>query len=249
MSAQKTILFLGATGGCGFSTLRRSLAAGHTCIALCRTPSKLSARLNEGEQRTLRLEQGNAHDVDALMRCLINPIDPQGLVDMVVFSIGGLFNFAKMTIDDPNVCERGISALLEALKKCRAKTGRSGSNSPRVVVLSTTGISDVARDVPLLLFPMYHIMLKDPHKDKRAMERALAASDEAWTVVRPSLLTDGPETDKPIRAGMEDPAGGRLESKAIGYTISREDVGKWIFENLVQEADEKWVRKAATITY
>lgn len=256
MSTPKTILFLGATGGCGFSTLRRSLAAGHTCVALCRTPSKLTDKLPEPERRNLRVEQGNAVDPATLLRHLAKPSDPTALVDAVVFTVGGAFQFSKMNNDDPTVCERAMDALLGALRTARAERGLAGA--PRIVAVSTTGLSEHGRDYPLALFPLYHYMLAEPHKDKKKMEAALLASGEAWTVVRPSLLTDAAEEEegkeqrtkaKPVREGMEDPSAHALESKAVGYTITREDVGRWMFENVVDEQSDKWVRKIASITY
>ncbi|KAK3681123.1 hypothetical protein B0T22DRAFT_474036 [Podospora appendiculata] len=251
----KTVLFLGATGGCGLSALRRSLAAGHTCIALCRTPSKLTDKLASstpptGATTNLVLEQGNAHDVDALARCLVQPraSSPHALVDTIVFSIGGAFDMSSFSLDDPAVCEKGITALLAALQRCR--DAQSATGRPRLVVISSTGISDAGRDIPLLMVPLYHVMLKTPHKDKKALEKAVMGSAEEWTIVRPSFFTDGPESPKGVRVGVEDPVAGTVESKAVGYTISREDVGKWIFENVVEErpGDARWVKRAVSIT-
>ena len=73
-------------------------------------------------------------------------------------------------------------------------------------------------------------------------------SGEAYTMIRASLLVDG-ETNKEIRVGIEDPKTGR-ESSAIGYTISREDTGKWIANNLVlvPKPDRKYVNKIVMIT-
>ena len=79
------------------------------------------------------------------------------------------------------------------------------------------------------------------------MEDRLVASQEAYTIVRASLLTNG-ESTKEIRVGIEDPKTGQ-ESKAIGYTISREDTGKWIAENLVLERNAKYANKIVTVTY
>jgi hypothetical protein len=109
------------------------------------------------------------------------------------------------------------------------------------------GLSRFGRDVPLAVVPLYHIMLKVPHEDKVIMEDRLVASQEAYTIVRASLLTDG-ESTKETRVGIEDPKTGR-DSKAIGYSISREDTGEWIAENLVLMRDAKYSNKIATITY
>lgn len=246
-NSSKAVAFFGATGGCGLAALKKSLAAGYTCIALCRTPSRLTSQLSTDEQSKLHIKQGNAHDVDAVAKCLVDPNKPDSLVDSIIFSIGGVFSFTRLNIDDPNVCEKGIVAVLDALKKLRQSGGFTGQ-SPLVIGVSSTGISRLGRDLPYLMKPLYALLWR-PHADKEAMENRLIESNEVWTIVRPSLLLDGPESDKPIREGIEDPKARKVESVAIGYTISRNDVGKWIFNNLINRDSDKWVKKVATITY
>jgi hypothetical protein len=91
-------------------------------------------------------------------------------------------------------------------------------------------------------------MLKTPHEDKRAMEDSLIASGEDYTCIRGSLMVKDPETTRKIRVGIEDPKKG-LESKALGYTISRGDAGRWITENLLIKRDERYFNKIVSITY
>lgn len=248
-SPTQTILFLGATGGSGFSVLRRSIAAGHSCIALCRTPSRLSDKLPESQRNApnLRIEQGNVVDQDALARCLVRPDSPASLVDAVVFTIGGAFSFSNMGNDQPHVCEDGMKALVAALSQARSTAGATGS--PTIIAVSTTGMSAHGRDYPASLWPIYGLMLKQPHRDKTAMEALMVASGEPFTIVRASLLTDGDESNKPIRVGVEDPKARKLESKEVGYIISREDVGKWIFDSLLAGDGRKWKDKVVSITY
>jgi hypothetical protein len=273
----KTILFLGATGGCGLSALRRSLSAGHTCIALCRTPSNLTSQLPGGTNPpNLHIEQGNAHDVDTLMRCLVITPTPTTtttttttttptLVDTIIFSIGAKPTLrGKGGMSDPHVCEKGMTALLTALQRIRSEHNLKIMGTPRIVAVSSTGITPLARDLPWLMMPMYKLLLSTAHRDKKAMEDLLVegmGKDEEWTIIRGSLYMSGPETEGLVRVGVEDPVEGRVESLAVGYTISREDVGKWIFENLIQDGKmgeggiegegdgRRWVRKAVTITY
>jgi NAD(P)-dependent dehydrogenase (short-subunit alcohol dehydrogenase family) len=245
MASNKTILFLGATGGVGLSALRRAVAAGHTCIALCRTPAKLSA-LFPATPANLHLAEGNAHDADALARVVVQPSDPTRLVDIVVTSIGARPTLTGM--DDAHVCEKGMTALLSALRTCRSEQNATGK--PTIVVVSTTGISPAGRDIPLLLVPLYKVLLHTPHVDKRNMERLLIESGEEFVIVRGTLYTNGPETEGQVRESMEDPVAGVFVGKpALGYTISREDVGKWVFENCTSDASGKWLRKAAIVTY
>jgi putative NADH-flavin reductase len=245
MSVPKTIAFIGASGGCGLSALRHALADNNTCIALCRTPSKLEAIFPQSSYPNLVIKQGNAHDLASTKPILVNPNNPSRFVDDIVLTIGSPLNLSKMSIEDPDVCKRAMSTLLAALAELR---GQGIQGSPHISVISTTGISKHQRDVPLLMMPMYHILLKSTHEDKAVMEEQLQKSPEKWTLVRPSFLTDG-ESDKRIRVGVEDLVKG-LESKAVGYVISREDVGRWMYQELVKgDGDVRYMHKAVSITY
>ncbi|KAK3360459.1 hypothetical protein B0T25DRAFT_565347 [Lasiosphaeria hispida] len=243
----KTILFLGATGGCVLSTLRRSLAAGHTCIALCRTPSSLLSKLTPAEQAAVHISQGNAHDAAALRAALSDPsVPPHTLVDYVISGIGNPVTKEGVLHPDVDVCRKGMEVLLEVVAGLR---GEGFTGRVRVLGISSTGVSDFGRDIPIAMIPLYKVMLHVPHKDKKGMEDLLVASGEEWTVVRPSWLTNGEGGVTDVRAGMEDPERKEVVTKAVGYTISREDVGKWIFENVVEEVDGKWVKRIASLTY
>lgn len=240
----QTIAFLGGSGGCGLASLKLAVAAGHTCIALCRTPSKVEA-LFPNCPANLHIRQGNAHDADSVAACLTHPADPSRLVDSISFTIGGLFNPKNFTIDDPDVCKKGIATLLEALDKLRL-AGAQGN--PLLAVISTTGISKHARDVPLAFLPFYHYGLSVPHADKKVMEERLVESPERWVAVRPSFLVDGSKPDRKIRVGVEDLHKG-VEKKEVGYTISREDVGRWMYENLLTAENPQYNGKAVSITW
>ncbi|KAI2468991.1 NAD(P)-binding protein [Annulohypoxylon bovei var. microspora] len=259
-STKKTIAFLGASGGVGLAALTRALAAGHTCIALCRTPSKLTDRFPAAQHPNLAVVQGNAHDVAAVARCLLpSPTtttpNPRP-ADMVMSSIGGQFQFAKMTIDDPHVCENGMKTLLEAIDRVRAaapaQTQTQTQWRPRIVVVSTCGISAAGRDFPLATLPIYKFMLKVPHEDKLATERLLtggaAARGCSYSIVRPSLLTDDAVPARKVRSGVDD-------CPPVGYGISRDDAGRWIFENLLGavgregEGEGAFENRVVTITW
>lgn len=247
MSNTQTVAFIGASAGVGLSALKQSLAAGHQCIALCRTPSKLSNLI--GNQPNLKIVQGNAKDAAAVTQVLTKP--DGHLVDQVVSTIGAQpamkWGFLP-TIDDAQVCRKGMAALLEAIATLR-KGGAHGK--PQVIVCSTTGMSRFGRDVPYLMIPLYHVLLKLPHQDKTVMEGRLFESGEPFTVVRCSWMSgcDG-ESATPIRVGVEDPRTGREPGwSAIGYTISREDAGRWFAENLLISREARYLNKTVTITY
>lgn len=247
----KTIAFFGATGGCGLAALARSLSASHTCQALCRNPSRLTTALStnypDAPTATLTITEGNAHDPAAVSKVLAHPTDPSRLVDLVVFNLGGVFNARKFALEDPTVCQTAMRTLLSTLDSL---VGAGHGAYPRIAAVSSTGISDKGRDFPLLIAPLYHIMLPGPHADKKEMEKALRGGRaREWTLVRPTLLKDGVNNpSKGIRVGVEDLEAGVLESLEMGYSITRDDVGKWIFENLVQKDGKEYVRKAVSLT-
>ncbi|RGP79435.1 transcription factor [Fusarium longipes] len=241
MSGSKTVAFFGASTGIGLSALKETLAAGHHCIALCRVPPKLET-LHTEYPNLLRIVEGNAHDSKAVSSCLVK--DDGSLVDEILFSIGGKPVPLKMTIDDPTVCQVGINVVLESITQLRSK-GATGK--PLVIALSTTGTSSFGRDYPFALSLIYGVFLKVPRDDKIAMEEKLAASGEDFCVVRASLLVNG-KSETAIRVGIEDPKTGR-QSQEIGYTISREDAGRWIAKNLILQRNGEYVNKIASITY
>ena len=81
-------------------------------------------------------------------------------------------------------------------------------------------------------------------KAKPADERAI----RDFVILRSSFLTDGKRlgTAK-VRSGVES---AEAAKPAVGYTISREDVGGWIFDEIVNgDGEEKFAGKMVSITY
>ncbi|CAJ2506558.1 Uu.00g006880.m01.CDS01 [Anthostomella pinea] len=243
-SSIETVAFLGASTGVGLSALKHTLATGRRCIALCRNPAKLAAILPTESNPNLAIVQGNAKSVEDVSKCL--KASHGKLVDTVVSSIGAapVMNKLSISIDDPVVCRKGMATLLEAIENLR-RDGATGK--PYIVACSTTGMSRFGRDIPALMVPLYHVMLKVPHEDKAAMEDRLIASQEDFTIVRMSFLLNG-ETKKQVRVGIEDPKAGR-ESEAVGYFITREDAGKWIAEDLVRNRVARYNKKIVMVTH
>lgn len=241
MSSAKVVAFLGASTGVGLSALKHTLAAGHHCIALCRDPSKLSSVFPSESTPNLKIVKGNAHDVAAVSQCL--HADDR-IVDVIVTSIGAKPIPHKFTVDDPDVCKKGAAVLLDALAQLRS-SGITGS--PHIIACSTAGFSRFGREVPLAMLPIYALFVKVPGADKVVMEDRFANSGEKFTIVRPSHLEDG-GSNKTIRVGVEDPKTGPV-SDVIGYSISREDAGRWLAENLVLRMDEKYLNKNVLVTY
>ncbi|KAL8908888.1 MAG: hypothetical protein Q9171_005260 [Xanthocarpia ochracea] len=261
------VAFFGATGGSILACLALALKAGYTCSALSRSSDKLQTLLLEHDvsqsiiDTHLAIIQGDIRDTQAVARVL-NPqsksdtTNTSRTLQLIISGIGRppIFypNPLNPTFDDPTVCQDAMATILTVLRSLPPS-----SPKPVVVALSTTGISSRARDVPMLMIPFYRWVLAAPHKDKLEMEALLQAevakpAEERmitnFVAVRPSFLTDGARlgTDK-IRLGEEV---GETAAPAVGYTISRKDLGGWMFDELLDgQGKDKYAGKMVTITY
>ncbi|KAL8818965.1 MAG: hypothetical protein Q9223_002506 [Gallowayella weberi] len=255
------VAFFGATGGSTLACLALALKAGYTCSALSRSSSKLQTLLLERNvsqsiiDTHLTIIQGDIRDTKSVVQVL-TPRSKSDTLQLIISGIGRppIFspNPLNPTFDDPTVCQDAISTILAALR-----TLPPSFSKPVLAALSTTGISSRVRDVPILMIPLYHWLLAVPHKDKLEMEALLQAEVakptqerviQDFVVVRPSLLTDGARlgTNK-IRVGEEV---GKTATPAVGYTISREDVGGWMFDRLLDgDGKKRYAGKMVSITY
>ncbi|KAL8713398.1 MAG: hypothetical protein Q9220_002597 [cf. Caloplaca sp. 1 TL-2023] len=203
----------------------------------------------------LVIVQGNAKDPEAVKSVLV---DGDGkVVDQIVFGIGGAPKFTpnplKPTLDDPHVCRDSIASIKTALQSIAPS--HQAERMPLVTVLSTTGIGE-GRDIPLAMVPLYHWMLAVPHADKKALEEHVVEAKQQmlvrdFVIVRASLLIDGQtQGKKEVRVGWEGKAPGQLgNGAAVGYTISREDVGFFVFDSIVAKDGGELAGKKVSITY
>lgn len=135
-----------------------------------------------------------------------------------------------------------MKTLLQALRELNLE------QKPFMAIISTTGISEGREDVPLLMRPLYHWILAIPHADKKVVDQlVMEAATEGKTIsgyalVRPSLLVDGKSK------GMEKIKIGSEENPAVGYVIYRDDVGLWMFEELMKGDASRWNGKKPSIT-
>jgi hypothetical protein len=109
-------------------------------------------------------------------------------------------------------------------------------NKPLLVVISANGVLDNGpRDYPLALTPLYRWMLRGVFDDKRKMEDIVAGAGRrlggGFVVVRPSVLVDGPSK------GISVIRQGTTNDPVQGFSISREDVGLWMYEMVIKPED------------
>jgi len=166
-------------------------------------------------------------------------------------------------MDDPHICEEGLSMIVGALHELRSEAVVSAEHKPLLCIVSTTGLSET-RDVPYLLMPLYHILLKEPHKDKSAAEKVVATAAgklgdngaiSNFVILRPTLLVDGVGKGvQAVKTGWEkhpsapNAASGEGTKPAMGYQMRRADVGGWIFDEVIKGGN-KWAGKCVSMAY
>ncbi|QIW99929.1 hypothetical protein AMS68_005447 [Peltaster fructicola] len=248
-----TAAFFGATGDCAGYCLANALKAGHRCVALARTPAKLTASMKakdvpEAALTNLTIIQGDVRDQKAVESALrINGV----VVDTIISSVGSVPALrwsltSPVSVVDATLCGDAAKVLVSALRSLKP------AKKPVVVVVSTTGLkrNNLPRDVPLAYVPLYHWLLHVPHIDKANMEKAVrdasaepAGPLERFVAIKPTLLMDGPSRGSgKLRVGTD-------EKPALGYAIRRSEVGQWIYENVIaQEVKPAYIGKGISLT-
>jgi hypothetical protein len=256
------ISFFGATGGCTNAALVHTLNAGIHVRALARTPSKLTDMLlAQGITQTtldsqLTIVKGDIASIPAIKSVLLS--QDFTIASQIMSGVGGTpqlrWNLKRpVTIDNPEICATTTKNIVQALREIYAEYPSTAAHKPSIVVISTTGVSDIKEDVPFGFQTMYHVALADPHKDKKVMEKIITenatGTDAVFRgaiAVRPSLLTGdqnvkGGKGWQKLRVGQED-------KPAIGYTIHKADVGEWIFEETIKMDGQQWFGQRVTLT-
>jgi len=301
-----SVALFGSTGGCLLSTIVRLLNTPplssnppqHVSV-LVRSASKLETLLTtkgvpeETISTRLRIVEGDIlTDFDKVVETITLPPDNihsknKRFVDVILFGIGGYPRATIVppffTLDNPTICQDGMSAVLNALRQSPTNHSESAiNNKPLILAISSTGIyrggEDDPRDLYIPMLMMYKCLLGGPHKDKIAMEDVLTAAAGSdvnsdaknnplcdYLVVRGALFNDQPAEAKPLRAGYpkrvpgvgEGVKWGDVAGPAIGCGVSREDVGRWVWEEVASgragwneqgEYVGEWKGKKVTLT-
>ena len=206
------ILVFGATGATGRLVVSQALACGHAVTAFVRSRSKL-----ERVEGDLRVVEGDITDRAAVSAALRGQ-------DAVVSTLGA----AKPWRPSPDIVQ-GVGVIIAAM---------TAAGVDRVVYMSALGVGESRGAVRgSVLGLMVPLMLKAAFADHAIDEQALRDSGLAWTIVRPTLLTNGAATGR-WRSGpdVRDPF-------PMGR-IPRADVAAFILGALDRGED---VRKAVNL--
>ncbi len=162
------LLIIGATGGTGRELVRQALERGQHVTALVRTP----ARLRLAHER-LTVIQGDVLD----RSCVEAAARGQ---DAVLSALGH-----KRWFYPTRILSAGTANILEAMEACGIR---------RFVCETSLGLGESCGRMGLYytLF-VIPVILPFYYWDKRRQERLIRASRLDWVIVRPGVLTNGPQ--------------------------------------------------------
>lgn len=169
----------GATGGIGTEVVRQALAAGHRVTAVVRgDPARLAVPAADG-----------------LTVMVADVTDPAAITSALEGADAAISALGPRRGDSKSICADGVGAILAAMAK--AGTGR-------IVAVSASGLFSEAGEPPLTRYvvkPLLQSLLRDGKAGVQRMEDKLAASAAAWTIMRPSMLVNGPRG--PYRTALD----------------------------------------------
>jgi putative NADH-flavin reductase len=168
----KTILIVGASQGIGLETVKLALKARHSVRALSRSATTI--RLRDPKLEKL---DGDALDRNTIERALTG-------VDAVIQTLG--------VSPTPELIFSG-TRLFSAATRILVNT-MEASAVRRLICVTGFGAGDSRGHGGLLYNAAICLILGRVYADKDIQERVIRASRLDWTIVRPTILTDGPRT-------------------------------------------------------
>lgn len=205
-----TVAVFGGTGRTGRLVVAKALAAGHKVRVLARDPDKIAPAFG------LEFIKGDVLDGGRVMATMTG-------CEAAVVVLGSVKS------GPVDVCSRGTDLVLQAAAKAGAR---------KVVAVTSLGVGDSRNDVPWIFRLVADLFLKKVMEDKQTQETLVRASELDWTVVRPTGLTDGPETGSALM-GTGPMASVVSPGRVPKGQISRADVADFVIKTL---ADRTYTR-------
>ncbi len=166
------LAIFGATGRTGIPLVQQALEAGHSVVALVRTPARMPI-----QHERLQLIQGDATQAAD--------------VEKVVQGADAVISVLGQNRESPRDLQTAsIRTIIAAMQKYQVR---------RLVSLTGAGV-DAPRDRPGFSNHLIKFALKtlSGHvlRDGQQHAQVIAASDLDWVIVRGPMLTEGPRTGK-----------------------------------------------------
>lgn len=274
------VLAVGASRNIGYYAALRLLEKGATVTFLLRSPSTFdgdSTIQGYVASGKAHLVKGDGLKADDVRHCweVAQSLGTDGRVDLVLFTVGGIPSFSLtqgFIISPPDLVTKALFTLLSTIPPSL----RTPSSQPRIITISSTGLTRASHDaLPLLLKPLYGYFLRKPHEDKLGAERIVAhSSGRPWTDEEPQskILGEGWQekeglpkpgelkhvvvirpallSDGPCKADESSKVPYRVADTELpgGYRVSRRDVAHFMVEGVLSQWD-KWEGKCVNIAY
>lgn len=204
------VLIFGATGPTGRELVAQALEQQHEVTVFARKP--------EGFPPGVRVAQGDS------MR------EPQAIADVLQGQEAVLSALGTGKVLFPNrLQERSLGNIVPAMEHAGIR---------RLIVMSAFGVGNTARDASLVQRLMYATLLAAVFADKARGEERVRASTLDWTIVYPTVLTDGARTGQ-YRVGET------LAMQGLP-TISRADVARFMLAELASGA---YIKRGVIVSY
>lgn len=199
------VAILGSTGPTGTLVVEEALRRGYEVVAVARTPGKLKAT-----HKRLTVVRADVTDQASLERAVSG-------VTSVISCIGSPSTRPPITL-----YSHGTANLLQAMKS---------NGIERVVVLSSGALKQTRDPNYPLFFELVikRFVLNHVYADMRQMEEIVAKSGTAWTLIRPSRLTDKPGKG-PLREAESE------YSLPNGFWTSRDKLAELMVTKLEDDA-------------
>ena len=248
------LLVFGATGGTGRRLVQQALQQGHVVTAFARDPEKIG--LTDDNLRVVRgdiLDPDSVETAVAGQDAVVSALGirlPVRIVILIVVACQILIRTVALSPPVSMLVEIGVPILSILLLSRRTTIISEGTRNivrameragiKRFVCESSLGVGDskwklgVFHD--LIAYPLF---LRNILADKEAQEEIIASSGLDWVIVRPALLTNGPQRNV-YRAGSD-----------VGHwfapsRISRSDVAAFMLKQL---AGAEYLRRTPGLAY
>jgi len=210
-----TVLIIGASKGIGLATVQAALKAGHSVRALARSATAIRVA-----HPKLEKVDGDARDQDTIEQALAG-------MEVVIQTLG-VIPAPSLIVFGTQLFSRATRVLVGAMEAGPVK---------RLICVTGFGAGDSRGYGGLLYNAALSLFLSQVYADKDVQERIIRRSRLDWTIVRPTILTDGPRTGNyRVLVNPRDWTSG---------FISRADVADF----LVKQIDDKsLLRRTPTVT-
>jgi putative NADH-flavin reductase len=203
------LAIFGGTGGTGLEVTRQALEHGHNVRVLVRNPNRMPL-----VNANMRLVLGNVLDRESVTKTVLG-------ADAVLSCLG-----SRNLLRNEHVVSEGTRLMMAVMLQHGVR---------RLVAESAFGAGESLAQANLIERLIFATLLWAPYQDKNLMEPEVKASGLEWTILRPTMLTNGPLTGR-YTASTGRPATGH---------VSRADVAAAMLKAVEERL---WVGEAVAVT-